>query len=87
MNLYVETAVEGSKLYCNNTAGDRNSVISHSSCRMDVTRLEQRAYIKGEMLQNCREVVIVPHDLHKLTVASSSISHSQYGYFYVGRLF
>ena len=41
---YVDTAVEGSELYCYNTEGDRNSVVSQASCRMDVTRLEQCAY-------------------------------------------
>ena len=41
---YVETAVEGSEIYCCNTGGDRNSVVSQASCRMDVARLEQRAY-------------------------------------------
>ena len=38
---YVNTAVEGSELYCYNTENDRNSVVSQASCRMDVTRLEQ----------------------------------------------
>ena len=37
---YVDTAVEGSGLYCYNTECDRNSVESQASCRMDVTRLE-----------------------------------------------
>ena len=32
---YVDTAVEGSELYCYNTEGDRNSVVSQASCRMD----------------------------------------------------
>ena len=40
------TGVEGRELYCYNTEGDRNSVASQESCRMDVTRLEQRG-IKG----------------------------------------
>ena len=39
---YRDTAVEGNQLYCYNTEDDRNSVISQASCRMDVTRLEQR---------------------------------------------
>ena len=43
-HLYVDTAVEGSELYCYNTEGDRNTVVSQESCRMDVTRLEQSAY-------------------------------------------
>ena len=29
-----------SELYCYNTEGDRKSIKSHGSCRMDVTRLE-----------------------------------------------
>ena len=32
----VDIAVEGSELYCYNTEGDRNSVVSQASCRMDV---------------------------------------------------
>jgi hypothetical protein len=38
---YVETTAEDSELYCYNTEGDKNSVISQVSCRMDVTRLVQ----------------------------------------------
>ena len=38
--LYVDNAVEGSELECYNTEGDRNSVVSQASCRMDVTFLE-----------------------------------------------
>ena len=38
---YVDTALEGSELYCYNTEGDRISAVSQASCRMDVTRLEQ----------------------------------------------
>ena len=34
-------AVEGSELYCYNTEGERNSVVSQLTCRMDVTQLEQ----------------------------------------------
>ena len=34
---YIDTAVEGSELYCYNTEGDRNSFVSQESCRMDVT--------------------------------------------------
>ena len=41
----LDTAVEHSQLYFYNREGDRNSVVSQASCRMDVTRLEQRAYI------------------------------------------
>jgi hypothetical protein len=35
------TAVEGSELYCYNSEGYTNSVVSQASCRMDVTQLEQ----------------------------------------------
>ena len=38
------TLVEGSGLYCYNREDDGNSVVGQASCRMDVTRLEQRAY-------------------------------------------
>ena len=37
---YVDTVVEGSELHCYNIEGDRNSVVSEASCRMDVTQLE-----------------------------------------------
>ena len=40
---YVDTAIEGGELYCYNMEGDRNSVVNHVSCRMDVTRLEQNS--------------------------------------------
>ena len=39
-------SVEGSELYFCNTEGNRNSVVSQASCRMDVTWLEQYAYLK-----------------------------------------
>ena len=38
-----ETAVEGSELYCYNTEGDKNSVVSQASCRMELTLLELQA--------------------------------------------
>jgi hypothetical protein len=44
---YVGTAVEDSEVYCYNTKGDRNLVISQASCRMDVTRIY--GYIKEEV--------------------------------------
>jgi hypothetical protein len=34
---YIDTAVDGSDLYYYNTEGDRNSVVSQVSCRMDVS--------------------------------------------------
>jgi hypothetical protein len=34
--------VEGSKLYCYNTEGDRNSVVRQALCKIDVTWLEER---------------------------------------------
>ena len=54
-HLCVDTTVH--ELYWYNTEGDRNSVVSEASCRMDVTRLEQRAYIKIALLRgrNARE--------------------------------
>ena len=42
--------VEGNELSYYNTEGDRNSVVSHASCRMDVTQLEQ-PYCESEMLE------------------------------------
>ena len=36
-HLYIDTAVEDGELYCYNTEGDRNSVVSQTSCRLDVT--------------------------------------------------
>ena len=51
---YVHTAVEGSELYCYNTEGDRNTVISQASCRIYyVTGLAQCAYFEREMLEYC----------------------------------
>ena len=41
---YVDTSVEGSGLYCYNKECDKDSVVSHASSRMDVSRTEQRAY-------------------------------------------
>ena len=54
---YIDTAVEGIKLYCYNTEGYKNSVASQVSCRMNVTWLEQHAYIKIAVLRgrNARE--------------------------------
>ena len=54
---YVDTAVEGSKLYYYNTKSDRNSIVSQASCRMHVTRLGQRDYIKLVVMRgrNARE--------------------------------
>jgi hypothetical protein len=55
--LYVDAALGVSELYCFSREGDRNSVVSQASCIMDVTRLEQRAYIKIATLRrrNTRE--------------------------------
>ena len=64
-HLYVDTAVEGTELYCYNTKGDRNSIVSQVSCSMNVTRLEQRAYIK---------IAVLRGSFYKLTVAFSSIA-------------
>ena len=60
---YVATVVEGSELHCYNTEGDRNSVVSQASCRMDVTRLEQRACIKiamprGRYVRECHSEIV-----------------------------
>ena len=43
--------------YYYNTAGNRNSVVSDASCRMDMTRLEQRVYIIIALMRdrNARE--------------------------------
>ena len=48
---YVDTAVEGSELYYYKTEGDKISDLSQASCRMDVTRLEQSAFIKRAVLE------------------------------------
>jgi hypothetical protein len=37
-------------MYCYNTEGNRNPVVGQASCRMDVTKLEQRAFIKTAVL-------------------------------------
>ena len=66
--------VEGSELYCYTTEGDRNSVVSQGSCRMDVIRQEQRAYIKIAVLQgrNPREC-LYGRELF-LTASTSSLA-------------
>ena len=48
---------KGIELFCYNTEGNRNSVVSQVPCRIDVTRLEQCAYIKIAVLRgrNARE--------------------------------
>ena len=51
-----------------------------------MTRLEQ-PHCEREILDSNVRKGIVPHGFHKLTVAFSSISPSQYGYFHVGILF
>ena len=45
------------ELYYYNTVGDRSSVVSEASCKMEETRLEKRAYIKKAILRvrNARE--------------------------------
>ena len=80
---YVDTAVEGSEFYCYNTEGDRNSVVSQTSCRINVTQLEQSAYIKIAVMQGRTSVQkgIVPHGFHKFSVAFSSICPLKCSYF------
>ena len=39
---YIDTAIEGSELYCYNTEDDINSLVSQASCRIDLTLLEQK---------------------------------------------
>ena len=43
---YIDTAIEGSELYCYNIEGDINSVANQASCRLDVTRIYK--FIKEE---------------------------------------
>ena len=40
LHLYVDTAVEGSELYCYNTEEDINAVVSQAPCIMYLPRLE-----------------------------------------------
>ena len=56
---------------------------------MDVTRLEQCAYLKhdGSPRDSSVRKGIVPLDFHKLTVAFSSIYPWHYGYCDVATLF
>ena len=44
-HLYVDTAVEDSELYCYNIEGNRNSVVSQASSRMNVIRIEQNSHM------------------------------------------
>ena len=71
----LDTALEESELYYYNTEGDRNLVVSQASYRMDVTWLEQRAYIKITILwgRNAREcynelVEAMGNNAHLMTV-------------------
>jgi hypothetical protein len=68
--------VEGSEIYCDNTEDDRNSVASQASCRMDVTRLEQCAYIKIAMMRgrNARECHSVLYCYNKEDDRNSVVS-------------
>jgi hypothetical protein len=79
---HIDNAVEGSELYFYNTEGDRILIVSQTSCRMDVTRLEWHAYIKiaSPPCDSSLRKDIVPHGFHKVTVVFSSISLSQYVY-------
>ena len=47
----INTAVRGSELYFYNTEGNRNSVVSQMSFRMDVTRVGHHVYIKIVVLR------------------------------------
>ena len=78
----------GRELYFYNIENDRNSVVSQASCRMDVTPLEQRASLtRGGGGDSSVRISIGLHDFHKISVALSSNSPSQYGYFVVVTLF
>ena len=86
---YIDTAVEGSELYFYNTEGNRNSVVSQVSCRMDVTRACGMSSLEHDCPPRDRSVQkrLVPHGFHKLIVAFSSISPLPYSYFDVVMLF
>ena len=43
---YVDIAVKGCELFCYSTEGDRNSVVSQASCKIDVTSIYK--FIKEE---------------------------------------
>jgi hypothetical protein len=90
-HLYVDTAVEGSELYCHNTKGDRNSVVRQALCRMDVTRLEQHTNIKTALLRHRERNARECHRELVEAVGNNALPYrtslSQYGYFVVGTLF
>ena len=69
------SAVEGRELHCYNTEGNRNSVVGQTKCKMDVIRLEQRAYIKiaamrGRNARECHSELVeaVESNVHLATV-------------------
>ena len=80
---YVGPVVEVSDRYCCNTQGHRNAVVGQASCRMDVTRLEQRVYIKIAVLRGRNATV----SLWGTMPFCTELSPSQYYYFDVGTLF
>ena len=47
---YVDNALEGKEIYFHNTEGDRNSVVSQVSCRMDAAAVsrEMSIFTHGE---------------------------------------
>jgi hypothetical protein len=60
-HLYVNTAVEGSDLYCYNSEGDRNSILSPVPCRMDVTTKTACLHQNNRLqVMNPRELSLKP---------------------------
>ena len=51
-NLTTQTLQQRAGLYCYNTEGDRNSVVSHAQCRLDVSRLEQNSHMVFDTFRN-----------------------------------
>ena len=65
-----------STTYCYNTEGDRNTVVNQESCRMDVTLLEQRAYVKIAVLPGRNDRVPYGRRLFP-TASTSSLTFSR----------
>ena len=82
---YLDTAVEGSELYCYNTESDRNSVVSQASCRMDMTWLEQNSHmVKLVVFDNYHVVGSRMWSLNGITLKVYEYTY-EYGIFKITR--
>ena len=73
---YVDTAIEGSELYCYNTEDDRSPVASQASCRMEWTLLELQA-----------ETGIEKRTIHEILRKMDTICNMPFTFFFNSTLF